>query len=63
VVLLFITAPLTLRIDFARAVIEALGRLPEIRARRSKEHDLARRRDREVIEVFARLRERKKKAR
>ena len=63
VVLLFITAPLTLRIDFARAVIEALGRLPEIRARRGKERDLARRRDREVIEVFETLRDRKKKAR
>ena len=58
VALLFITAPLTLRIDFARAVIAALGRLPEIRARRRKERGLARRRDRDVTEVFERLRDR-----
>ncbi len=36
VMLLFVTAPLTLRLDFIRAVAAALGRLPEIRERRAE---------------------------
>lgn len=67
VVLLFVTSPLTLRLDFARAVLDAVGRWPEVRARRRAEQKLARRGDREVMKLFGDLRDRvaraKKKAR
>lgn len=50
--LLFVTTPLTLRLDFPRAVIGALCRLPDVRQRRRKERTLARRTDRDVMAVF-----------
>jgi len=53
--LLLVTTPLTLRLDFARAVIDALGRLPDVRARRREEQARASRTDRDVIEIFRTL--------
>jgi GT2 family glycosyltransferase len=55
VVVLFATSPFTLRYDFARGAIDALGQLPEVRRRRREERQLARRSDREVMGVFERL--------
>jgi GT2 family glycosyltransferase len=50
--LLFVTTPLTLRLDFPRAVIAALRRVPDVRQRRRRERTLARRTDRDVMAVF-----------
>jgi GT2 family glycosyltransferase len=58
VVLLVVTSPLTLRLDFDRAVIAALGRVRDVRTRRRAEQKLARRGDREVMKLFAELRNR-----
>lgn len=52
VCVLFVTAPLTFRFDFSRGVIDAVRRLREVRARRRKERELARRTDREVMSIF-----------
>jgi GT2 family glycosyltransferase len=55
VALLAVTAPLTLKFSFARGLIDAVGRLGEIKARRNRERRLAARTDREVLATFARL--------
>ena len=52
VVVLFVTSPFTLRYDFARGAIDAIGQLPEVRRRRRREREQAKRSDREVMEVF-----------
>jgi GT2 family glycosyltransferase len=56
VVMIFLTSPLTMRLDFAGAVVDALGQLREVRTRRKDERRLARRRDRDVMRVFDQLR-------
>jgi GT2 family glycosyltransferase len=58
VCVLFVTTPLTFRFDFSRGVIDALRRLPEVRARRRKERELARRTDRDVMSIFSDVRDR-----
>lgn len=56
IAILFVTSPLTMRLDFAGAVVDALGRLPEVRQRRKEERQRARRRDRDVMRVFDEVR-------
>jgi GT2 family glycosyltransferase len=52
IVVLAVTSPLTLRFDFIRGLIEALGHVPEIRKRRQTERTQARRSDRDVMREF-----------
>jgi GT2 family glycosyltransferase len=54
-ILLAITAPLRLQFGFLRACGAALLRLKEIRRRRAEEKRLAKRSDREVLEIFREL--------
>lgn len=49
---LFVTAPVTFRFDLMAAVVDAVGQLPEVTARRRRERGLARRTDRDVIGLF-----------
>jgi GT2 family glycosyltransferase len=55
VVLLALAAPLTFKPAFMRALVDALGRLPRIRARRQAERARAVRTDRQVIGIFREL--------
>ena len=52
VVILALAGPLTLKPWMTRAVLEAIGRLPQIRVRRRDERRAATRSDREVVAVF-----------
>jgi GT2 family glycosyltransferase len=55
VVVLFVTSPVRLRLDFARGFLDALGQVTEVRKRRRRERQRARRSDRDVMRVFADL--------
>jgi GT2 family glycosyltransferase len=52
VALLALTAPLRFDIGFLFAFLEALKRLPQVRARRSEEKQMRKRSDREVFAIF-----------